>query len=74
MPMMWANNSNIMGADAAFYYNNPYAELSGTEDGDVRTYTMRIFQAELTDEGTYECQIPGRWTLKQAHKLTVNSE
>ncbi len=74
LPVLWLNNSVGFGMDDSFYYDIPGAELISGSAGDTKTFTLRIYEAQLTDEGTYECQVPGAFPVTQAHTVTINSK
>ena len=67
---MWLNDTNIVTFGRTESYENPRLSVEG--DGDA--YNMVIKNVGLMDEGNWECQVPGRSTLRQVNTLTIVSK
>ena len=74
LPLMWLNQSVIFGQNDFLFSDNGRVKLEGDQNGNVQSYTLTLTDLGLMDEGVYECQVPGRFPLRQRHNLYVNSK
>ena len=72
-PLLWLNQSFVFGMNGELFEEKDRVTLEGTKDGNTETFTLTIAGTQLLDEGEFECQIPGRFKLRQRHSLIVNS-
>jgi len=72
IPMLWLNQSFVFAINGDMFETRDRVKLIKSKDGNRDVFSLTISNIELLDEGVFECQIPGRFKLRQKHSLIVN--